>query len=53
MLQWDEKAKVPDKELDIGPKALEVIRAAIKKLDDEKKLVPDHLELVDLFEYEG
>ena len=51
-LQWQEGA-VPDKVLDIGPKAQEVIREAIKKLDDDKKLVPDHLELVDLFEYEG
>ena len=51
-LRWKEGA-VPDKVLDIGPKAQEVIREAIKKLDDDKKLVPDHLELVDLFEYEG
>ena len=51
-LTWHEGA-VPDKVLDIGPKAQEVIREAIKKLDDDKKLVPDHLELVDLFEYEG
>ena len=51
-LQWQEGA-VPDKVLDIGPKAQEVIREAIKKLDDDKKLVPGHLELVDLFEYEG
>ena len=51
-LRWEEGA-VPDKVLDIGPKAQEVIREAIKKLDDDKKLVPDHLELVDLFEYEG
>jgi len=49
---WEEGA-VPDKALDIGPKAQEVIRAAIKKLDDDKKLTPDHLELVDLFEYES
>ena len=51
-IRWEEGA-VPDKKLDIGPKAAEVIRAAIKKLDDEKKLTADHLELVDLFEYEG
>ena len=51
-VRWEEGA-VPNKKLDIGPKAAEVIRKAIKKLDDEKKLTPDHLELVDLFEYEG
>jgi len=51
-VRWAEGA-VPEKVLDIGPKAQEVIRAAIKKLDDEKKLVPDHLELCDLFEYDG
>ena len=51
-VRWAEGA-VPDKVLDIGPKATEIIRAAIKKLDDEEKLVVDHLELVDLFEYEG
>ncbi|HUW11155.1 MAG TPA: hypothetical protein VM537_15605 [Anaerolineae bacterium] len=51
-IRWEEGA-VPDKKLDIGPKAAEVIRAAIKKLDDEKKLTADHLDLCDLFEYEG
>ena len=51
-VRWEEGA-VPNKKLDIGPKAAEVIRKAIKKLDDEKKLTADHLELVDLFEYEG
>jgi len=51
-LTWQEGA-VPDKVLDIGPKAQEVVRTAIKKLDDEKKLTADHLELVDLFEYTG
>ena len=50
-IRWEDGA-VPNKKLDIGPKAAEVIRAAIKKLDDEKKLTADHLELVDLFEYE-
>ena len=51
-LRWEEGA-VPDKVLDIGAKGQEVIREAIKKLDDDKKLVPDHLELVDLFEYKS
>jgi len=51
-VRWAEGA-VPDKVFDIGPKATEIIRAAIKKLDDEEKLVVDHLELVDLFEYES
>jgi len=49
---WQEGA-VPDKVLDLGPKAVEVIRKAIKKLDDEKRLTEDHLELVGLFEYDG
>ena len=48
---WNPKA--PEKALDIGPKAVEVIRKAIKKLDDEKRLTEDHLELVGLFEYDG
>ena len=51
-LMWQEGA-VPDKSIDVGPKAQEVVRAALEKLDDEKKLTADHLELVDLFEYEG
>ena len=51
-IMWAEGA-VPDKSLDVGPKAQEVVRAALKKLDDEKKLTADHLELVDLFEYGG
>ena len=37
-LRWAEGA-TPAKVLDIGPKAQEVIRGAIKKLDDDKKLV--------------
>ena len=51
-IRWEEGA-VPNKKLDIGPKAQEVIREALGKLDKDKKLTPDHLELVDLFEYEG
>ncbi|MFH1605036.1 MAG: hypothetical protein ABIH03_14150 [Pseudomonadota bacterium] len=53
MMSWDEKAKVPDKVLDIGPKAAEVIREALGKLDKDQKLTADHLELVDLFEYKS
>jgi len=51
-LMWQEGA-VPDKSLDIGPKGQEIIREALGKLDKDQKLNQDHLELVDLFEYEG
>lgn len=47
---WQEGA-IPDKVLDIGPKAAEVIRAGFKTADDEKRLTEDHLGLIDLFEY--
>lgn len=51
-IRWEQGA-TPDKKLDIGPKAVEVVRDALKKLDDEKKLRDDHIELCDLFEYDG
>jgi len=51
-IMWQEGA-VPDKSIDVGPKAAEVIRTALGKLDKDQKLTADHLELVDLFEYEG
>lgn len=52
MVRWVEGA-IPDKAVDIGPKAGDTIRAALGKLDKEKKLTADHLDLCDLFEYTG
>ena len=51
-LMWEE-GKVPDKELDIGPKAASVIRDALEKLDQADELTMDHLDLCDEFEYTG
>ena len=48
--RWQDGA-IPDKVLDIGPRAVEVIRDALGELDKEKKLRAEHLDLVDLFEY--
>jgi len=51
-LRWKEGA-VPARAIDIGPKATEQVREALGKLDKEKKLTADHLDLCDLFEFEG
>lgn len=54
-LQWSQKqeAIAGPKSIEIGAKGQEIVRAALKKLDDEEKLAADHLELCDMFEYEG
>ena len=39
--------------VEIGAKGQEIIRSALEKLDQEKKLKEDHLGLCELFEYEG
>ena len=49
--RWQEGA-IQDKALDIGPKAAEVIRDALSELDSAGALRVEHLDLVDLFEYE-
>ena len=50
-LLWNEG--LPDKDVEIGPTAAQMIRDALKKLDDAGKIRDEHLLLVDLFEYEG
>lgn len=51
-VMWDE-GKVPDKGLDIGPQAANVIRDTLEKLDKDDDLTADHLGLCDEFEYTG
>ena len=48
-LTWNEGADVPV-DIDIGPRAHVLIVDALKKLDEEKKLTVDHVELWDLFD---
>ena len=50
--RWEEDS-IPDKTLDIGPKAAEMIRKALGELDQAGKLRVEHLDLCELFEYEG
>ena len=51
-IHWkDDVAK--DKEIDIGPRAADVVRSALQELDKGGKLREVHLPLVDMFEYEG
>jgi len=50
-LKWDTKADVPV-DIKIGPRAHVLIQDALKKLDEDKKLTLDHIELWDLFECE-
>ena len=51
-LMWEE-GMVPDKEIEIGPKAASVIRDALAKLDQSDELTMDHLDMCDEFEYTG
>jgi hypothetical protein len=51
-LRWNDNA-VPDKDVDVGMKAMEVIHKAIKELDNSKKLTPEHIAIIDEFEYTG
>ena len=51
-LMWEE-GMVPDKGIEIGPKAANVIRDALAKLDEGDELTMDHLDLCDEFEYTG
>ncbi len=47
-LQWNpEKAK--EKEVKVTARATVMIEEALKKLDDEKKLTPDHMTLFEKF----
>jgi len=54
-LTWNDKAEAAagPRSIDIGAKGQEIIREALGKLDTDEKLTADHLELCDLFEYEG
>ena len=54
-LTWsqEQEAIAGPKSVEIGAKGQEIVRAALKKLDDDEKLAADHLDLCDLFEYEG
>ena len=47
-LMWNQNEDVPV-DIDIGPRAHVLIVDALKKLDAEKKLTMDHLEIWDLF----
>lgn len=44
LLKWDPKAKIEEKEIEIGEKANEMIVSELKKLDEQKKLRTEHYE---------
>ena len=48
-LTWNQAEDVPV-EIKIGPRAHVLIQDALKKMDEEKKLTLDHVDLWDLFE---
>lgn len=50
-IQWNPDA--PARAIEIGAKGQEIVRDALSKLDKDKKLTADHLDICDLFEYEG
>ena len=45
---WDDKAAAA-KEIEIGPKALSIIIEELEKLNTNKKLTEDHLEIYERF----
>jgi len=47
---WEDDV-VGDKDIDIGPKAADVVRDALGELDKAGKLKVEHLPLCELFEY--
>ena len=51
-LTWNQDEDVPV-DIKIGPRAHVLIQDALKKLDEDKKLTLDHIELWDLFECDG
>jgi len=51
-LTWNQDADEPA-DIKIGPRAHVLIQDALKKLDEEKKLTLDHLDIWDLFECDG
>jgi len=48
-LTWNQKADVPV-DIQIGPRAHALIVDALKKLDEDKKLTLDHVDVWELFE---
>lgn len=48
--QWD---PIPDKPIEIGAAGQRIIRDALKKLDKDKTLRVEHIELCEMFEYES
>ena len=48
-LTWNQEADVPA-DIKIGPRAHVLIVDALKKMDEDKKLTLDHVDLWDLFE---
>ena len=54
-LRWNVEAEeaAGPRSFEIGAKGQEIVRAALKKLDDDKKLTTDHIEICDIFEYTG
>lgn len=51
-LTWEEGA-IPARTVEVGAKGQEIIRDALGKLDKDATMTADHLDLCDMFEYEG
>lgn len=45
---WDDKAE-QSKEIEIGEKAIDIIKEALKKLDEQKKLRDEHFSIYEKF----
>jgi len=51
-IRWQDGV-VKAKDIDIGPKASDVVRDALAQMDKAGQLREEHLSLVDTFEYDG
>ena len=51
-ITWDDKAE-QSKEIEIGEKAMDIIKEALKKLNEDKKLKDEHFTIYEKFVEKG
>ena len=52
MVVWNMEKDI-EKEIEVPETLVKIIKDTLKKLDKEEKLVEDHIELCEMFGYEG
>jgi len=48
-ITWDFKVGAKETEVEMGDKAVEIVKESLKKLDEEKKLQPQHFSVYEKF----